>query len=603
MKAQMLMEEFEAEHEEKVLPVTSYPAILQKIPHIPREDMGYCRLRLLNSKEELMASLHAGPQFRRLCPEKILAREVDQMRLIILSESDYYARQAAVHLATLARQRRDDGWRKLREEAESYWPDTEIGDSYDEDMEHEESQIRDSLLVLRAAVLDPSLGEKGTIAVMDSGRPKRFSLAKVDASAVMIYAPTGAVLTAKVLEQIDDLCCRTGTDLQTDIFLTLRQGQIDREYLEELRFRYGFQVCHVDFPDRDYLCRQLRWMAEELAPIRKDADLDHVVASLQRYRGDRFTELDLEMLIIDAIQRGAKAPLSEKDLIFHTFEEEKKAWKELESMVALEEVKEKLHRLLATALLEKRRFYTGKNVRPMCRNLAFSGPPGTGKSVTARLLAQILREEGCGSGRFVEAGREQLIGTHLGQTSPQIAELFKKARGGVLFIDEAGALLNHSEQDSYAVEAVNALVRHMELEPETMVILATYPDEMKKLLASNPGLSSRIAQNLEFHGYEDTQLWEIVCCLGEKNGYQIDALGKSVCMDFFRNLRVRKRETFGNGREARRLFEAAVEELAVRTMGEKELAEVLTMRDFEKAAKRLLKSEREARKTVGFKCG
>ena len=92
-------------------------------------------------------------------------------------------------------------------------------------------------------------------------------------------------------------------------------------------------------------------------------------------------------------------------------------------------------------------------------NLAFSGAPGTCKSVVARLMARIMQEQGYGTGAYVEAGREDLIGEYLGQTSPKIAQLFERAKGGVLFIDEAGALVKQ-EKDLYVAEAVNAFKKN-----------------------------------------------------------------------------------------------------------------------------------------------
>ena len=122
-------------------------------------------------------------------------------------------------------------------------------------------------------------------------------------------------------------------------------------------------------------------------------------------------------------------------------------------MIGLREVKDSLRHTLAVPILNARR---GRADACACRSLAFCGSPGTGKSVTARLVAQILRDEGCGTGRFVEVGREQLIGKYTGHTSPKIAKLFEQAAGGVLFIDEAGSLLG-SEQDDYAAAAQRLL--------------------------------------------------------------------------------------------------------------------------------------------------
>jgi len=221
--------------------------------------------------------------------------------------------------------------------------------------------------------------------------------------------------------------------------------------------------------------------------------------------------------------------------------------------------------------------------------------------MSARLVAQILREEGVGTGRFVEAGREQLIGKYMGHTSPLVARLFRQARGGVLFIDEVGALLDSRSQDIYATEAVNALVRHMELEPQTVVILATYPDEMKELLASNPGLSSRIAKIVPFEGYDDDRLWDILGWIASQESYTLPQEARPDCVRFFRTLREKKKDTFGNGREARRLFQTAVDEAALRIPKSDKAAlpvsenqstlDTLTLEDFRLAVAVLLAAE------------
>ncbi|MBR6541693.1 MAG: AAA family ATPase [Anaerotignum sp.] len=180
-----------------------------------------------------------------------------------------------------------------------------------------------------------------------------------------------------------------------------------------------------------------------------------------------------------------------------------------------------------------------------------------------------------------------------------IAKLFQQAKGGVLFIDEAGALLNNGN-DIYATEAVNALVRHMELEPETIVIFATYPDEMQQLLDSNPGLSSRIAHVLEFCSYDEDQLFHIFCTFAKKERLPVANDIKPICDDFFRSLKNKKAENFGNGREARRLYLTAKEELALRAKNRPNTALKLTKKDLQLAATRLLLQENEKQNYIGF---
>ncbi|MCI8399190.1 MAG: AAA family ATPase [Oscillibacter sp.] len=413
----------------------------------------------------------------------------------------------------------------------------------------------------------------------------------------MLAAPSGPVLTPRVLDRMEEL-------KETNVFFALQPGQVDLELLEELRFTWGFQVCRVGRPTQDYLRRFLLQSAGDLLiTIDPLTDLDQVIAHTRRLRGGAFCEKDLESLLHWAVQRRAPLPLTGKDLMFRPYQPKREAWDRLKAMTGLDEVKDALRRILATAILENHRRQSGALPQPFCRNLAFSGPPGTGKSVAARLTAQILREEGCGTGRFIEAGREQLIGTYLGETSPKIAELFKKARGGVLFIDEAGALLDGGN-DIYAAEAVNALVRHMELDPETIVILATYPREMAQLLASNPGLFSRIAQVLDFPPYTVEDLWQILQSFAAQapTPCTLPPEARQISTAFFSTLRRRTGPRFGNAREARRLFQASIQELALRLLDTPSAPDnTLTRQDLKNAAHRLLTQPANESRSVGFR--
>ena len=329
-----------------------------------------------------------------------------------------------------------------------------------------------------------------------------------------------------------------------------------------------------------------------------DVDPAQVLANLRRYRGERYEEPDMERLLRLAARQEGKLSLSQQALMVAPIQRPAgTGWAALDRMIGLETMKSALRRQLAAFIFRAR---SGQSFAPVCRSLAFSGSPGTGKSVTARLTAQILRENGCGSGRFVEAGREQLIGAYLGQTSPKISKLFEQARGGVLFIDEAGALLNRG-QDIYAAEAVTALVRHMELEPETMVIFASYPAEIEQLLSSDRGLSSRVAQVLEFPDYTPEELWQILNVQARDDELTVPEESREECLDFFRRLKARKGPDFGNGREARRLYQTAVEELALRALDAPE-ERALAPRDLSAAAARLLGQlpEAPAARLIGF---
>ena len=549
-------------------------------------------------RETLLSELRDAPQFQTLPLRPLLEDTRGSLRVLLLGEDSYCTTQAAAYLASLSH-----SWESLLPnwEADDSWGGVDFRDL--EELDSPGALLSRSLAVLSPEALDPALGQnkfQGPVAALpgEAERPM-LSLRALATPAVLITAESGRVLTPCFLEQIKSLDLQN-EDKPLDILIALKNNQVDLELLEELRFACGFQVARVGRPDQDYYRRFLRLCGErQLRPIDTQADLDQVIAHTQRLRGDRFCELDLEYLISWTAQRHAQPPLQTQDLLFPPFQIQGDSWKELERMTGLEKVKKKLRRLLARAVWEERRGQVGKPVWPICRNLAFAGPPGTGKSVTARLAARILREKGCGSGRFVEAGREQFIGTYLGETSPKIAELFEQARGGVLFIDEAGALLG-VEHDIYAAEAVNALVRHMELQPETMVIFATYPGEMERLLSSNPGLKSRIAQVLNFPAYDDDQLWAIFQGFAREDGCTLPEGAGEVCRGFFSALRRRDPEGFGNGREARRLFQGAAEELALRALDIGE--ETLRLEDLNAAAERLLAGAGSAEKRpIGFR--
>ena len=551
---------------------TCFPARLIRVPGVPGNKLSFTPLPpVTRSVRRLLQEFRAAPQFARIDPKELLSHRRGGLGVILLTQDDYCARQAAMYLSAMVLSQARKAQRR-----ESALPDDLAW--MDEDEEENENLER-AVVVAAPALLDPQLEEPR--------QKTELPLNLNTVPALLVAASSGPVLSRQMVDALPiprDL----GEEGPHCVFVALHPHQVDLELVEELRFSLGYQVCQVGVPDQDYWRRSLMgYVTELLGQPAPDFDADQIIAALRQYRGSAFEETDLERAVLWAVQRKVKAPPAVRDLIFRPLSLERRGREQLEAMVGLENVKETVERLIARLALEQRRAQEGKPMTPACRNLAFAGPPGTGKSVTAQLLAQILREEGVGTGRFVEAGREQLIGTYLGQTSPKVAKLFEEARGGVLFIDEAGALLNRRGDDCYAAEAVNALVRHMELHPETMVIFATYPREMEQLLASDPGLSSRVARTLDFPGYDDEALWNILEYLADKDGFSLPLEGKTACLKFFDRLRRQKGERFGNGREARRLFQTAVEEVALRTkagVGE----DVLTAQDLHRAAERLL---------------
>jgi SpoVK/Ycf46/Vps4 family AAA+-type ATPase len=189
-------------------------------------------------------------------------------------------------------------------------------------------------------------------------------------------------------------------------------------------------------------------------------------------------------------------------------------------------------------------------------HMCFTGRPGTAKTTVARLVAEILKDNDILSeGKLVEVDRSQLVGRFVGHTAPQVKEMFDKAKGSVLFIDEAYSLVE-DRKGSYGSEAINEIVQEMENRREdTIVILAGYPDEMKELLEWNPGMKSRIAFHVSFDDYTENELLDITKLLAKERGMKIDKKAEEKLLSIYAD--ARKDKAFGNGRFARNLLEKA----------------------------------------------
>lgn len=239
---------------------------------------------------------------------------------------------------------------------------------------------------------------------------------------------------------------------------------------------------------------------------------------------------------------------------------------ELAELVGLGPIKDRVRRLVAEARADQIRLTAGMPPADRSRHMVFVGNPGTAKTTIARLLARIYAELGTlANGHLIEASRVDLVGQYVGQTAPRVRKIFNRASGGVLFIDEAYSLIPPDAHRDFGVEAVATLLKLMEdRRDEVVVIVAGYPLEMERFLASNPGLASRFPKTLTFTDYDDDELVEIFTLIAEKQGFRLADGAK----DRLRALIPEPRPAnFGNGRFVRNVFEEAVSIQAERLVG------------------------------------
>ncbi|GLY28929.1 right-handed parallel beta-helix repeat-containing protein [Kineosporia sp. NBRC 101731] len=242
---------------------------------------------------------------------------------------------------------------------------------------------------------------------------------------------------------------------------------------------------------------------------------------------------------------------------------------QLEQMVGLADVKREVSNMVDLLASSRQRLAAGLPAPPLSRHLIFAGPPGTGKTTIARLYGQILAALGVlAGGQVVEVGRPDLVGEYVGHTAQRTTEAFDKARGGVLFVDEAYALTNQGggSGNDFGREAIDTLVKLMEdHRDEVVVIAAGYADEMESFLNVNPGLASRFSHRVRFADYSVDELVTIVCQHAATAGYE--CTGSTVAALRSRFAATARGSSFGNGRFARQVLDEAVTRHAKRLRG------------------------------------
>ena len=229
---------------------------------------------------------------------------------------------------------------------------------------------------------------------------------------------------------------------------------------------------------------------------------------------------------------------------------------ELNELIGLEGVKREVESLINMVTVHNLRRQNGLKTVDMSLHMVFSGNPGTGKSMIARMMARIYRSLGVLSkGQLVEVDRSGLVAGYIGQTATKTSEVIQKAKGGVLFIDEAYTLSSKKGENDFGQEAIDTLLKAMEDQREDLiVIVAGYGGLMDEFIHSNPGLESRFNRYLHFDDYSIDEMMQILDLQLKKGQYQLDDEARAAVRDYIVTANTGS-IAFGNARGVRNIFE------------------------------------------------
>lgn len=373
-------------------------------------------------------------------------------------------------------------------------------------------------------------------------------------------------------------------------YIELITQEIDRvrgdmeEYKPTIAFKPGSKVKQEETPDYSYWSDTLETRRTKIStpehPVEDtpsaSENRDNRVDTAAPERSRTADTADVEQSFRRAEQPAAQTLPDQKERKkeFNTEMDIQTLLKQLNDLTGMQSVKTEINNMINLLKICKIRQENGLQTPPVTNHMVFLGNPGTGKTTVARILAKIYHGLGVLSkGHLVEVDRSGLVAGYMGQTSEKVTEVIEKAKGGILFIDEAYALAN-GQQGDFGQEAIDILNKAMEDNRDDLIVIAAgYHDEMQDFLDANPGLRSRFNRTIEFPNYDAAELLEIMTNRAKSLDYTLTDDAVQYVQDTFTRILACPPENFGNARSVRNYLDRVIHNQANRLIAENNFKE------------------------------